>query len=83
VVAEISRWAPELVRRFPHSAIFAGRLVFPDDSFISRWLHNFTVGAVQKNLYRMGIPFFVLPIPVWPKPDRPVPPCPPPSSLLS
>jgi amino acid transporter len=83
VVAEISRLAPELVRRFPHSAIFAGRLVFPDDSFVSRWLHNFTVGAVQKNLYRMGIPFFVLPIPVWPKPDRPVLPCPPSSSLMS
>lgn len=83
VVDEISRLAPEIVRRFPHSAIFAGRLVFPEDSFVSRWLHNFTVGAVQKNLYRMGIPFFILPIPVWPTPDLSACSCPPPSSLLS
>ena len=83
VVDEITRLAPVLINRFPQSVLFAGRLVFPEDSFVSRWLHNFTVGAVQKNLYRMGIPFLVLPIPVWPTPDLTVCPCPPPSSLMS
>jgi len=41
---------------------FGGQLVFPEESFISRWLHNYTVFVMQKMFYSKGIPFVLLPI---------------------
>jgi len=41
---------------------FGGRLVFPQDSLVSRWLHNYVIFSVQKTFYYQGIPFFVVPI---------------------
>ncbi len=62
VVAEITTIAPTVLARFPQAVFFGGRLVFDQDSFVSRWLHNYTVFAVQKKFSYLGIPFFVLPI---------------------
>ncbi|MFH1037492.1 MAG: APC family permease [PVC group bacterium] len=62
VVAEITDLAPTIVERFPQAVFFGGRLVFAQDSLVSRWLHNYTVFAVQKKFSYLGIPFFVLPI---------------------
>lgn len=62
VVDEVTRAAAKLRERFPQSVIFGGRLVFPQDSLLSRWLHNYVIFSVQKNFYYQGIPFFVVPI---------------------
>lgn len=62
VVDEITQVTPKILERFPNSVFFGGQLVFPEDSFPSRWLHNYIVFAVQKRFYREGIPFVILPI---------------------
>lgn len=62
VAEEISQIAPEITKRFPNVVFFGGQLIFPKDSFILRFLHNYTVFALQKILYRQGIPFVILPL---------------------
>lgn len=62
VVEEVSKIAPSVLKRFPNAVFFGGQLIFPHDSFAVRFLHNYTVFAMQKKLYREGIPFVILPI---------------------
>ena len=62
VVEELDHIAPKIVEKFPHSVFFGGQLVFPKDTLASRWLHNYTVFAVQKRFYHAGFPFVLLPI---------------------
>lgn len=62
IVAEISKLTPELLQRFPNSIFFGGQLVLPEDSILTRWLHNSVVFAVQQKLYLQGIPFIILPV---------------------
>lgn len=62
VVEEVSNIAPKILMRFPNSVFFGGQLIFPKDSYAIRFLHNYTVFAMQKKLYREGIPFVILPI---------------------
>jgi hypothetical protein len=50
------------LQRFPNAIFFGGQLIFPHDSFMLRFLHNYTVFTLQKRLYREGIPFVILPI---------------------
>jgi hypothetical protein len=61
-IEEIVTIAPEVAQRFPNSVFFGGQLIFPKDSLVSRVLHNYTVFALQRRLYREGIPFVILPI---------------------
>jgi amino acid transporter len=62
VADEVARHAPDLARKFPQAVFFAGRLIFPQDSVWTRWLHNNLVFAVQRRLSYQGIPFVILPI---------------------
>jgi hypothetical protein len=62
VVEELAAIAPKIVAKYPNSVFFGGQLVFPNDTLASRWLHNYTVFAVQKSFYRAGYPFVLLPI---------------------
>jgi K+ transporter len=62
VVDEIQQIAPQILERFPNVVFFGGQLIFPDDSFVLRLLHNHTIFTLQKILYRQGIPFLILPI---------------------
>lgn len=64
VVEEVGRLAPKIIEKFPHATFFGGQLVFRRDFFFSQWLHNYTVFAVQRNLYQQGIPVFILPVKV-------------------
>ncbi|HTS18708.1 MAG TPA: APC family permease [Verrucomicrobiae bacterium] len=61
-VEELANIAPKIVAKFPNTVFFGGQLVFPNDTLASRWLHNYTVFAVQKRFYRAGFPFVLLPI---------------------
>jgi amino acid transporter len=60
--------ASQVVGRFPHAVFFMGQLVFPEETFFSRLLHNNTVFAVQRKLYHRGVPFIILPIRINLKP---------------
>jgi hypothetical protein len=62
IVEEIDNVAANIIKRFPNAVFFGGQLIFIKDSFISKFLHNYTVFALQKRLYRQGIPFVILPI---------------------
>ncbi len=62
VVDEIAQIAPKILERFPQAVFFGGQLVFPHDSLLSRWLHNYTVFSVQRRLYHQGIPVVIMPI---------------------
>lgn len=64
VVEEITKLAPAILEKYPNAVFFGGQIVFPNDSAITRWLHNYTVFASQRKLYKDGIPFVVLPIKV-------------------
>lgn len=62
VVDESVRIAAEIVKAYPRSIFFAGQLVFPEDTFFTRWLHNYSAFAIQRQFYTRGIPILILPI---------------------
>ena len=62
LVAEVAELSPEIFKRFPQAVFFGGQLVFPDESFVTRWLHNYAVFALQRKFYQQGFPFLILPI---------------------
>ncbi len=62
VVEEVAGLTPDILRRFPRAVFFGGQLVFPNETFITRLLHNHIVFAVQRRLYREGVPFVIMPI---------------------
>jgi hypothetical protein len=62
VIEETVATAPKITERFPNSIFFAGQLVFPEEAFFNRWLHNYSAFAIQRRFYLMGIPIVVLPI---------------------
>ncbi len=62
IIDEVAELAPTILKRFPYAVFFGGQLVFPEDSFLTRWLHNYTVFALQRRLYHQGIPISILPI---------------------
>ncbi len=63
----------EAIRRdFPRSIFFLGQLVFENDRFYYRLLHNETAFAIQRRLQFAGLQAVVLPIRVLaPRKDRP------------
>ncbi len=65
VVDEIAQKAPEIMTRFPDAVFFGGQLIFPNESFLLRLLHNQIVFSVQRKLYQYGVPFLILPIRVY------------------
>ncbi len=64
VVEEVNKLVPSIREKFPDIVFFGGQLVFTNESMMDRWLHNYTVFAVQQNLYVHGIPFVILPVKV-------------------
>ncbi|MCX6374438.1 MAG: hypothetical protein NTU88_00105 [Armatimonadetes bacterium] len=62
VVEEILKLAPTILQRFPQSIFFGGQLVFPEETVLTRWLHNYIVFSTQRRLYSRGIPFMIVPI---------------------
>jgi hypothetical protein len=64
VVDEAAKLCEIVAQRFPQAQFFAGQLVFKDESFLTRWLHNHTVFELQRRLYQNGRPMLILPIQV-------------------
>lgn len=61
VVLETVELARKVRARFPEAVIFGGQLLFPEETFLTRILHNPIVFSVQRRLYQEGIPFVMLP----------------------
>jgi len=62
VVDEIAQLAPKIMTIYPQAVFFGGQLVFPEDPFLSRWLHNYTIFTIQKRLYQQGMLVVIMPI---------------------
>jgi hypothetical protein len=52
----------EIRQRFNKAVFFIGRLVFEEDNFLTRYLHNQTAFSIQRILQFRGIPTVLLPI---------------------
>lgn len=57
-----SELSAQVWKRFPKAVFFGGQLVFADESWLTRLLHNFVVFALQRRLFHQGTPFLILPI---------------------
>ncbi len=64
IVDEAAKLCEGIAEKFPQTQFFAGQLVFKDESFITRWLHNHTVFELQRRLYQNGRAMLILPIQV-------------------
>jgi K+ transporter len=62
IIEEMEKQTPGILKHYPNAVFFGGQLVFPSESRMNRWLHNYTVFALQRMFYRRGIPFVILPI---------------------
>ena len=61
-VEEICSTADKILQRYPQAIFFGGQMVFPNDTFFTRLLHNYTTFAVQRKFYQQGIPFVIMPV---------------------
>ncbi|MEY2668575.1 MAG: hypothetical protein RJA59_1213, partial [Pseudomonadota bacterium] len=61
-VAEVERMALEVHREFPRSLFFAGKLIFREERFYQRLLHNETAYSIQRRLQFAGMNAMVLPV---------------------
>ena len=64
IAEEAAKLCEQISEKFPQAQFFAGQLVFKDESFITRMLHNHTVFELQRRLYQVGRVMLILPIQV-------------------
>ncbi len=62
VVLDAEQLCHEVRREFPKGVVFLGKLVFAQEKFYYRFLHNDTAFAIQRRLQFSGLPTIVLPI---------------------
>jgi amino acid transporter len=62
LVDEISKNAELVLKKYDQVMFFGGQLVFPEDTYMTQWLHNYIVFAIQRKFYMQGYPFIILPI---------------------
>jgi hypothetical protein len=62
LVEEISNNAELVLKKYEQVMFFGGQLVFPEETYMTQWLHNYIVFAIQRRFYKQGYPFVILPI---------------------
>ena len=63
-VAAVTSLSEKVLERFPGSVFFAGTLIFRNENWFTRLLHNHTALALQRRLHLMGIPLIIMPMQV-------------------
>ena len=61
-VTELDLLCRQAALRFPRSVFFAGKLIFQEESWYQRFLHNETAAAVERRLQFAGLTMIVMPI---------------------
>ncbi len=61
-VAEAVRLSEEVSREFSRCMFFSGKLIFEDERWFYRFLHNETAYAIQRRLQFIGLPMVILPV---------------------
>lgn len=62
VVSTAKELGLKLVEKYPNSTFFGGQLVFQNESYVTRLLHNFAVFSLQREFFKKSLPFIVLPV---------------------
>jgi hypothetical protein len=62
VIQEVVQLMPKIKERYTNVVLFGGQLVFPEESFLTKWLHNYITFALQRKFYHEGMPFIIMPI---------------------
>jgi hypothetical protein len=61
-VEELDKLAEEVCARYPNCIFFASKLVFKHDNWITRFLHNETPNALQRQLHMEGKELVIIPM---------------------
>ncbi|MGH7296997.1 MAG: APC family permease [Polyangiaceae bacterium] len=62
VAVEAEKIATDLIQKYPRGLFVAGQLIFEEDTFVTRILHNETAFMIQRRLQHSGVPMIVLPV---------------------
>jgi hypothetical protein len=62
VVQALDELCHEVAHEFPRAIFFTGKLIFKEEKFVQRFLHNETALAIQRRLQFSGLQTVVLPI---------------------
>ena len=64
---ELEALCQDVSKEFPHSVFFAGKLIFQQENWLNRFLHNQAALATQRRLQYQGLQMVVLPIRAMPR----------------
>jgi hypothetical protein len=62
VAEEVLKIVPEVVEQYHNTTFIGGQLVFSGTYRASRLLHNYTIFAIQRRLYKLGLTTIIIPI---------------------
>jgi amino acid transporter len=62
VAVQAEKLATEIIQKYPKGLFVAGQLIFEEDTFVTRMLHNETAFMIQRRLQHAGVPMVVLPV---------------------
>ena len=63
-VQALDKLSQEIHEEYPNSVCFAAKLIFANDNFMVRWLHNQTALSLQRLLHKRGQQLVILPMKV-------------------
>ena len=63
-VEEVTRLCAEVQREFPNTVFFTSKLIFRNDNWWTRLLHNQAAVAIQRKLHLEGMQMVILPMKV-------------------
>jgi hypothetical protein len=61
-VAELVKLVEAIVAKYPNAIVFASKLIFEDDAWWTRILHNQTALTMQRQLHLRGLQMVILPM---------------------
>lgn len=62
IVEELTKLAVKVGKKYSNSIFFSSKLIFENDNFITRFLHNETPFALQRHLHMEGKELVILPM---------------------
>jgi hypothetical protein len=65
LMEELEKLCESVAKEFPRSVFFAGKLVFQEENFLTRLLHNHTPFTLEQRLQFEGLEMMILPIRVF------------------
>jgi amino acid transporter len=62
LMEELEKLCKSVAKEFPRSVFFAGKLVFQEENFLTRLLHNHTPFTLEQRLQFEGLEMMILPV---------------------